>query len=429
MIDLNALLDIEKLGARGEGVSRGPHGLVFTPYALPGERIRAEVDGERGKLVEVLTPSPDRVAALCPHFTHCGGCAVQTLAAPAYRAWKGGLVEEALRNAGLDAEVAPLVAPLVAAWGAGRRRAAFHSRNDQRGKPHVGFMQARSHRVFELDSCPILAPDMAGALPAARRVAEILKSLDKPLDLVVTASLGGLDLDLRGCGALDFALEQALIAAAGELDLARISNHGLPLIQRRAPEILIGRAHVTPPPGAFLQATAAGEEALARLVLDAVGGAKRTADLFCGVGTFALRLAEKAEVFCVESDAGSLAAGLRGARETQGLRAIKAERRDLFDRPLRAAEMTSFDAVVFDPPRGGAEAQARELAKSDVPTVAGVSCNPQTFARDAKILIAGGYALERVTPVDQFLFSPHVELVGVFRKAPQKPARKRRLLG
>nr|WP_298354100.1 class I SAM-dependent RNA methyltransferase [Rhodoblastus sp.] len=425
MIELNAVLDVEKLGARGEGVSRGPHGLVFTPYALPGEKIRAEVDGERGKLIEVLTPSPDRVAPLCPHFTHCGGCAVQTLAAPAYRAWKGGLVAEALRNAALAAQVAPL----VAAWGVGRRRAAFHSRNDQRGEPHVGFMQARSHRIFELESCPILAPEMAGALSAAGRVAEILKSLDKPLDLVVTASLGGLDLDLRGCGQLDFALEQALIEAATELDLARVSNHGLPLVERRAPQIVVGRARVTPPPGAFLQATAAGEEALARLVLDAMGGAKRTADLFCGVGTFALRLAEKAEVFCAESDAGALAACLRGARETQGLRLVNGERRDLFDRPLRAAELASFDAVVFDPPRAGAEAQARELAKSDIPTLAGVSCNPKTFARDAKILIEGGYRLERVTPVDQFLFSPHVELVGVFRKAPQRPARKRRLLG
>ncbi len=292
MIDLNALLDIEKLGARGEGVSRGPHGLIFTPYALPGERIRAELDGERGKLVEVLTPSPNRVAALCPHFTQCGGCAVQTLAEPAYRAWKGGLVADALRNAGVDAEVAPL----VAAWGAGRRRATFHSRNDQRGEPHVGFMQARSHRIFELDACPILAPEMAAALLAARRVAEILKSLDKPLDLVVTASLNGLDLDLRGCGQLDFSLEQTLIAAAQNLDLARISNHGLVLTERRAPRISIGRARVAPPPGAFLQATAAGEEDLARLVLDAVGGAKKTADLFCGLGAFALRLAEKAEV-------------------------------------------------------------------------------------------------------------------------------------
>ncbi|HUO53585.1 MAG TPA: class I SAM-dependent RNA methyltransferase [Rhodoblastus sp.] len=425
MIDLNAILRIERLGARGEGISQGPKGLIFTPFALPGETIRAEVDGERGKLVEILAPSPDRVAAPCPHFTFCGGCAVQGLAEPAYRDWKRNLVVAALSNAGLASEVAPL----VAAWGEGRRRVTFHSRNDQRGEPHVGFMQARSHRLFELDSCPILSAELAGALPAARRVADMLKSLDKPLDFVVTASLNGLDLNIRGCGPLDFTLEQELIAAAQALDLARISNHGAPLVERRAPDLPIGRARVAPPPGAFLQATSAGEEALARLVVDAVAGAKKTVDLFCGIGTFALRLAETSDVLAVESDAGALAACLRGGRATPGLRGLKGEARDLFSRPLRAEELAHVEALVFDPPRAGAEVQARELAKSAVPTVIGVSCNPQTFARDAKILVAGGYGLERVTPVDQFLFSPHVELLGVFRKTSTRPARKRRLLG
>ena len=425
MIDLNAHLDIDRLGARGEGVSRGREGLIFTPFALPGEKILAEVDGDRGKLVEVLAPSPDRVPAPCPHFTRCGGCAVQTLRQPAYQDWKRGLVADALRNAGVMAEVAPL----VAAWGAGRRRATFHSRNDQRGQPHVGFMEARSHRIYELDACPILAPEMSGALSAAREIADILESLEKPLDIVVTASLNGLDLDIHGCGKLDFQLQQALIAAAASLDLSRIANHGVPLVERRAPDIAIGRARVTPPPGAFLQATAAGEEILARLVIDAVGDAKKAADLYCGIGTFALRLAEKAEVYCVESDAGALAAGLRGGRAATGLRPVSGEARDLFARPMLKEELARFDAVVFDPPRAGAEKQARELAISAVPCVVGVSCNAQTFARDANILIAGGYELTKVTPVDQFLYSPHVELVGTFRKAAAKSARKRRLLG
>jgi 23S rRNA (uracil1939-C5)-methyltransferase len=425
MIDLHAHLDVLRLGVRGEGVSQGPRGLIFTPFALAGEKILAEVDGDRGKLVEVLAPSPDRIAAPCPHFTRCGGCAVQNLAEPAYRDWKRGLVADALDNAGVTADVAPL----VAAWGAGRRRATFHSRNDQRGQPHIGFMEARSHRIYELDACPILAPELAGALAAARRAAEVLAPLDKPLDIVVTASLNGLDLDVRGCGKLDFTLEQALIAAAQALDLARVSNHGLPLVERRAPEIQIGLARVLPPPGAFLQATAAGEAALAALIQEAVGPAKRTADLFSGIGTFALRLAEHSDVYCVESDAAALAAGLRGGRSAAGLRRLSGEARDLFDRPLLASEFARQDAVVFDPPRAGAERQAQELAKSAVPVVVGVSCNAQTFARDAKTLIAGGYKLEKVTPVDQFLYSPHVELVGVFRKAGGKPARKRRLLG
>ena len=425
MIDLNARLIIERLGARGEGISRGSEGLIFTPYALPGETVLAEVDGERAKLVEVLDASPDRIAPVCPHFTFCGGCAVQNLAPEAYAGWKRGLVVEALRNAGIEAEVAPL----REAWGAGRRRASFHSRNDQRGNPHVGFMEARSHRIFELDACPILAPDLAGALAAANGAAEVLAALEKPLDLVVTASVNGLDLDIRGCGKLEFEQDQALIALAQRLDLARLSNHGAVLIERRPPEIRMGVARVNPPPGAFLQATEAGEAALAALALEGVGGAKKVADLFAGVGTFALRLAEKAEVHAVENHIEALDAGLRAGRGAPGLRRLTGEARDLFTRPLLASELNAFDAVVFDPPRAGAERQARELAKSTVPALVGVSCNAQTFARDAKILIAGGYVLQSVTPVDQFLYSPHVELVGVFSKPPAKAARKRRLLG
>lgn len=422
MISFNAILEIERLGARGEGISPGP---VFTPYALAGETIRAEIDGDRGKLVEILTPSPDRIAAPCPHFTRCGGCAVQNLREPAYRDWKKSLVADALRNAGVAIETAPL----VEAWGKGRRRVALHARYDQRGNPHVGFMEARSHKIFELTSCPILAPELLGAFAAAKTVAKIVKDKEKPLDIVVTASLHGLDLDLRGCGKLDFAHEQALIAAAQELDLARLSNHGLTLIERRAPEILVGTARVVPPPGGFLQATEQGERSLANLVRAAIGDVKKCADLFAGVGTFALRLAEKAEVLAVESDAAALEAGLRAARATPALRRIEGLARDLFARPMRAEELAGVEAVVFDPPRAGAEAQAAELARSDIPTVVGVSCNPQSFSRDAKLLIAGGYQLERVTPVDQFLFSPHVELVGVFRKTPTKQKRKRRLLG
>jgi 23S rRNA (uracil1939-C5)-methyltransferase len=448
VIDLNARLTIEKLGARGEGVARGPENSpIFVPYALPGEEVLAEVDDERGKLIEVLKASPDRVAAPCPHFGACGGCAVQTLGKPAYETWKRGLVVEALRLAGIAVEVAPLraalsvevaplraassveVAPLRAAWGAGRRRATFHARFDQRGGVRAGFMEARSHRIYPIDACPILAPEMAAAPAVAQELALCLKSLDKPLDLVVTGTNSGLDIDLRGCGKLDFALEQKLVAAAQRLDLARIANHGVIVIERRAPEISCGRASVSPPPGGFLQATAAGEEILTSLVGEALSGAKKCADLFSGSGAFALRLAEKAEVVCYESDAPALNAGLRAARACVGLRAVSGEVRDLFTRPLLPAELNQFDAVVFDPPRAGAEKQARELADSAVPRVAGVSCNPQTFGRDARILMGGGYELKSVTPVDQFLYSPHVELIGIFVKNAGKSVRKRRLLG
>ncbi len=428
--DLNAELTIARLGQRGEGMARRDGDMIAVPYALPGETIRAEIDGDRARLVEVLAPSPDRVPAFCPSFTICGGCAVQTLAFAPYAEWKRGLVADGLSRAKIETEIAPL----VDAHGAGRRRATFHARVHDDGigrkRLELGFMQARAHDIVNIDQCPILDPGLAGAIPAARDAARILIPLEKPLDIVVTTTLEGLDIDIRGTGPLDFGYRQALISVAERFDLARISNHGETLIERRPPTLRMGKALVTLPPGGFLQATAAGEEALVALVREAVGKAKKIADLFAGSGTFALRLAEKAEVLAIEGDAPAMRALARGAHETEGLRHLKTQQRNLYSRPLMAGELDGLDAVVFDPPRAGAEAQAKALALSPVPTVVGVSCNVQTFARDARILIDGGYRLEKVTPVDQFRHSAHVELVGVFRKPPVPRAKRRgRLLG
>ena len=422
MIDLARRLRIEKLGSRGEGVAHGP---IFTPYALPGETIIAEVDGERGHLVEILEASPDRVAPFCPHYRTCGGCAVQALAPAPYAEWKRGLVVAALNNAGVKAEVVPL----VDAHGAGRRRATLHARVDARGRVTVGFMQARAHAIVDLESCPLFAPGLARACDAARAAAEALRGLGKPLDIVATATQTGLDLDLRGAGPLEFPLQQKLVRLAQDFDLARIANHGVIVIERRAPILRMGAAEVSPPPGAFLQATDAGENALADLVAAGVGAAKRIADLFCGVGTFALRLAQRAEIHAVESDEAALVALSKGARFASGLRTVATERRDLFRRPLTAVELARFDAVVFDPPRAGAEAQARELAQAKVPTLVAVSCNPQTLTRDLGILTRGGYVIESVTPVDQFRCAAHVETVAVLRRADKPAKRRRPLLG
>lgn len=422
MFDLNAHLTIERLGARGEGVARHNGAAVFTPYALAGETIRAEVDGERGRLIEILTPSPDRIAAFCPLFGVCGGCAVQTLAAPAYAAWKRELLGAALAHAG----VAMTLAPLASAGGLGRRRVELHARTDAQGRAVVGFMQARAHTLAPLAVCPLLAPALARAPEVARALAAKLAA-GKPFDIAIAATDGGLDVDLRGLGALDEAMRQRAIAAAAALDLARLSNHGAPLIVRRAPCVRMGAARVTPPPGAFLQATEAGEAAIAAAVADFCGPARRIADLFAGVGTFSLRLAERAAVHAVEYDDAAGLALARAARETPGLRAVTVECRDLFARPLTPAELAGFDAVVFDPPRAGAPAQAKALAASVVPTVVAVSCNPQTFARDARILVDGGYTAEGALPIDQFLCSPHLETVGVFRK-PRARKPKRGLL-
>jgi 23S rRNA (uracil1939-C5)-methyltransferase len=416
-------LVIERLGYRGEGVAEGAHGSIFVPYALPGDTILADVLGERGRLLDILVGSPDRIGAICPYFTVCGGCAVQTLAEPAYAAWKRSIVTTALAHAGVTADVAPL----VDAHGEGRRRATFHARS--RGHlTDVGFMEARAHKIVDIDFCPVLAPAMEDALPAAHALAEALGVLDKPLDLIATATLSGLDVDVRGCGPLPDELRNVITGLAQSLDLARVSNHGDVLIERRAPQLGMGQAFVSPPPGAFLQATLAGETALATLTMEAVSGAKHIADLFAGIGTFSLRLASLAPVHAVETDKAALAALGRAANASAGtLRQVTSEARDLFRRPLTRQECEAFDAVVFDPPRAGAAAQARMLAGSSVATVVAVSCNAASFAQDARVLVDGGYALERVTPVDQFRYSPHVELVGVFRRA--KPRRKKSLLG
>lgn len=423
MISLNARLHIDRLGQRGEGIAQGPDGLIFVPYALADETVVAEVDGSRGALVEVLIPSQHRIPSFCRYFSVCGGCAVQTLAAPIYARWKRDLVTDALRHAGLSVEVSDL----IDAHGSGRRRATFHARYPD-GQATVGFMRSRAHDIIEIDSCPILAPSMDTALPAARALAQALHLSGQPLDILITATASGLDVDLKGHGALGKAETRVLVAVALEHDLARLSNHGAVVISRRTPMLPMGKAMIAPPPGAFLQATQKGEDVLAEKVCAAVADARRIADLFSGIGTFTLRLAEFAQVHAYDHEEAALAA-LAKAAHVPGLRQVTIEPRDLFRRPLGPAELEAYDAVVFDPPRAGAEAQALALSKSSVPLVVAVSCNVQTFARDAAILSAGGYEILRVEPVDQFRHSPHVEVIAIFQRPAKKPQRTRRLLG
>jgi 23S rRNA (uracil1939-C5)-methyltransferase len=424
MISLNTRLTIERLGKRGEGIAQGPGGLIFIPYALAHETIIAEADGSRGTLVEVLTPSPDRIDPFCRYFSRCGGCAVQTLSADSYARWKRDLVAKALQRAGLTIEVLDL----VDAHGVGRRRATFHARYAH-GRAKAGFTQARTHEIVEIGSCPVLAPSMAMALPAARALAQALaSSSDKPLDILVTATASGLDVDLKGHGPVSEADTQNLVRIAQEHDLARLSNHGSILITCRAPVLAMGRAMVLPPPGAFLQATEAGEEVLASRVCAHAAGARHIADLFAGIGTFALRLAAFARVDAFDLEEAALLA-LAKAAHVPGLHEVTAARRDLFTRPLRPEEMERYDAVVFDPPRAGAAQQALALAASQVPVVVAVSCNAESFARDAAILCTGGYETSVVEPIDQFRHTPHVEIIGCFRRRTRKPRRNRRLLG
>jgi 23S rRNA (uracil1939-C5)-methyltransferase len=408
-------LTIHRLGHRGDGIADTNVGPVFVPYALPGETVTVEaVAGhpDRRHLDHIDIPSRERAVPICKHFTHCGGCAMQHWSLAEYHLWKRGLVAEALEQVGL---IAPLE-PLIDAHGQGRRRAVLHARRGARDVLEVGFTAPRAHHIVAIDRCPILAPGLEGAISAAWAIAEILKPTDKPLDIQVTATDSGMDVDVRGSGPLNSGRTTALAGVADKFRLARITRHGELVAQGAQPLMKIGRAQVPLPPAAFLQATAAGEAALARLVLAHVGDAKRVADLFCGIGTFALRMAERARVSAADSEASAIKALERAAANTSGLKPVACQVRDLFRRPFMAADLKSIDAVIFDPPRQGAETQARELAKISVPVVVAVSCDAATFARDARILVDGGYKLVSVTPVDQFRYSFHVEMVGKFEK-------------
>ena len=406
-------LVIDHVGHRGDGVAFAGGQTVYVPYTLGGETVEAEaVEGhpDRRQLSRIERASAERIAPFCNYFGACGGCAIQHWQVDAYRAWKRGIVVDTLAHTGIECEVDEL----IDAHGDGRRRITVHARRGADGELRVGFAAANSHAIVAIDHCPILVPGLHGALDAARALAEVLKPTTKPLDIQVTATSNGLDVDVRGSGPLPAAMIATLSAVAEQHRLARLTRHGELVLMRTAPTVTIGAAQVTLPPGSFLQATAAGEAALAALVSEHGKRAKHIADLFCGVGPFALRLAANSRISAFDSDAGAVAALQKAATTTSGLKPIKAEARDLFRRPLMAQELRDFDAVVFDPPRQGAQAQAQQLAASKVPVVIAVSCNVATFARDARILRDGGYRIEAVTPVDQFRHTPHMELVARF---------------
>jgi 23S rRNA (uracil1939-C5)-methyltransferase len=406
---------IDRVGHFGDGIAAGPGGAVYVPGALPGETVEVEMvagHAARRRILRVDSPSPKRISPICPHFGVCGGCAVQHWDADSYRAWKRSLVVDALRHVGLDFPVADL----VDAHGNGRRRMVLHARRGTHDVLEVGFSAARAHRVVAIDRCPVLSKSLDGAIETAWEIAEALGPTAKPLDLQITATDAGLDVDVRGSGALQPAMVSSLALIAGNRNLARLTRHGELIVLTRTPTLGVGKAVVELPPAAFLQPTAEGEAVLARLVLTHSAGAKHAVDLFAGIGPFTLRLAEHMRVHAVDSDEPALAALRRGAAGASGLKPVTAECRDLFRRPLTPQELKSYDVLSFDPPRQGAEMQSRELASSGVPRIVAVSCSPATFARDARILVDGGYRLIEVTPVDQFRYAAHVEIVALFER-------------
>lgn len=408
------LFTVVSVGARGDGVAEGP---VYLPFTLPEEQVMARVEGDRGELVEVSQPSPDRVEPPCPHFFACGGCALQHWAAAPYLEWKAEQVRSALARERIETEILPTFASPTGS----RRRLALHARQGRRGEARLGYKARGTWTLVDIEVCPIADPRLVAAFPVLRRLGSVFFEHPKSAPtLHVTWTATGIDVEVTGVerksGGLSADARMRAAEAASAGDLARVTLAGEILYQARQPMVRIGQAAVALPPGGFLQAVPQAEAAMAGFVLEALSGAGRVADLFSGVGTFALRLAEQSSVYAADSSAESIAALKSAVGSAPGLKAMTAEARDLFRRPMLASELKRFDAAVFDPPRAGAIDQTRELAASALSRVVGVSCNPATFARDARILLDAGFRLERVLPVDQFLWSPHVELVGVFSR-------------
>lgn len=415
-------LEIAALGAQGDGVAEHERARVFVPYTVPGDRVRASMGANgRAMPVEWLRLGPQRQAPPCPHFGpgKCGGCALQHVDDPAYAAWKVERARETLARAGFpDAPLQPLARTLAHA----RRRAEFAAAVTRRGVS-LGFHARASHDIVDIGPCPVLVPDLEALVPRLRDFLGAAVSPPASLDILATSAGGGIELVFTGGALPDRGLRERLAGFADTADLARIAWRAAKrctpdtVVHRRPFRTSFGHVVVDLPPGAFLQASVAGEQAIQAAVAAATRGAKRIADLYSGCGSIALALADKPRrVHAIDGDRPMVAALDAAARRAGLGPQVRAETRDLVRRPLIADELAPFDAVIFDPPREGAAAQATSLAASRVPVVAAVSCDPATFARDARLLAEGGYRLISLTPIDQFLWSPHLELVGEFRR-------------
>jgi 23S rRNA (uracil1939-C5)-methyltransferase len=398
---------IDRLGHLGHGVAAHPDGgPIYVPGVLPGEVVEGELQGDRLLEPKIVSPSTDRVKPPCRHARTCGGCQLQHASDTFVAQWKQQVVETALAGQGLTAPFLPLVTSPPRS----RRRATLSARRTKSGVL-MGFHGRASDTIVETPDCQLLHPGILAAFAGLQALVQAGGSRSAEVSLQVTLTRGGPDVVVTGGKPLDADLRLALARLVEAHRFSRLTWEGETVALRDRPALTMGHATVVPPPGAFLQATAEGEAALFQAVKQALGPQKRVVDLFSGVGTFTLPLAGTMEVHAVEGDKAMVAALDLAARATPGLHRISTEARDLFRRPLEPDELAPFSGAVIDPPRAGAEAQTERLAASRVPVIAAVSCNPVTFARDAKALTQAGYRLDWVQVVDQFRWSTHIELV------------------
>lgn len=412
-------LCIEDLAPLGDGIALSERGRIYVDRTLPGDRVRARVHKAggllRGELIDVVAPSPHRVAAPCAHYDTCGGCTLQHAEQTFYRTWKQGVVRTALTRQGVAPAAwrAPVFLP------AGMRRRATFAAVRKKDRVTLGYFRRRSHAVADIASCLVADPAIMGLRAKLAGPLATLLQDGKPADIFIQRVDGAAEVVITGPvggkGSPDLGVYETAAGMAHGLGLSRVAWRAR---DQDSPEVLLevapliarfGVLDVALPPLAFLQPTKAGEEALVAAVLEALPPQGKFADLFAGCGTFTGPMLARGVVDAFENADSAV----RALDKAKAARPLTAARRDLFRDPLEGGR---YDAVVFDPPRVGAEAQSRALAASGAPRVVGVSCNPVSFARDARILVEGGYRLESVQVIDQFIWSHHVELVGVFTR-------------
>ena len=399
---------INRLGHRGHGIAEGP---IYAFGTLPNEIVTGALSGDHLEQIRILEPSRHRVKPPCRHAKSCGGCALQHASDGFVEQWKVSQVETALRNQ----DVVCHVAKVHSSPANSRRRAVFHGRRTK-NDVLVGLHGRASGMIVDVPDCQLMTQNIMDGYPALAELVRLGASRRGEIDLSVIDVAAGLDVAVSGAKELDLEMRISLAKVAEKYRFSRLSWNGEDVARRELPSMKFGKADVVPPPGSFLQATAEGESALVEAMKRAVSGSKRVADLFCGCGTFALPLAEFAEVHAVEAVPEMLEALDAGWRKSTGLKEVTTQTRDLFRRPLLEDELSKFDAVVIDPPRAGAESQCVEIVKSDLKRVGFVSCNPVTFARDAKILTSGGFKLEWIEVVDQFKWATHIEIAAQFSR-------------
>jgi 23S rRNA (uracil1939-C5)-methyltransferase len=409
---------VESIGAQGDGIARGPDGRYYVPFAAPGDQLEVQPgatrgDGREARITRIVAPGPDRISPACRHFGTCGGCALQHLSPDAVAALKRDRIAAALARRGLRGF--ELAATLRIAPGA-RRRARFVLRRKK--ITAFGFRAPRSHTIVNITQCPAIRPALAALIAPLRELAHAIDALGQDAEVSVTETDSGIDMTLRPAAGGDPSLEdrERLAAFADTHDIARIAWDGgagaEPLAARRLPRAAFGSAAVDLPLDAFLQPSLAGENAIVDAVTGAIAKATRIADLYAGCGTFTFPLSDIAPVHAYEGTQSMVAAMRRAAAG----RPVTAYCRDLARSPLDESELAAFDAIVFDPPRAGAKSQAATIARAQASVVIAVSCNPATLGRDLRLLVDGGYRLESVLPIDQFPWSPHVEIVAVLKR-------------